>query len=381
MTRLDQAFIKVYTQQRKPLPAPQDCPAPGSPPDAPDDQPPEHGCDAPMGVSIDGVLEALQTTAARIGELLPSEKTAQAPAGDDTDRHDVTYRVDAGPPTRSAASGPDGQTVRPPHMQLPGGDAPEANDVAADPVDSPDEASGLRPDHPSGGAREAFQPMLQVDRFTWPAVCRRLDEAAPEELDRLADGLVDVMARGNSVVAVAGCRRGEGATTLLLCAGRRLAELGLNVLLADADLADPQLARRLGLSPQSGWEDVLTGRLPLEEVVIESVGDRLAVLPVCRALAKDDDEEDEQSEDETRLAESLQTLSAHYDLVLLDPGPMEELGAVGGSLARSIGSRLDAIALVHHAGVTPPEDLDEVRCSLAASEIVEVGVIENFVRD
>ena len=381
MTRLDQAFIKAYTQQRAPSPAPQDCPAPGSPPDAPDDQPPEHGCDAPMDVSIDGVLEALQATAARIGELLPGEKTAQTPAGEETDRHDVTYRVDTGPAARSAASGPDGQMVHPPHMQLPEADAPQAGDVAADAVDSPPQPARLQPAHPSHGAREAFQPMLQVDRFTWPSICRRLDQAAPRELDRMVDGLVDVMGRGNNVVAVAGCRRGEGATTLLLCAGRRLAKLGLKVLLADADLADPQLARRLGLSPQSGWEDVFSGRLPLEEAVIESVADRLAVLPVCRPFTEEDDEADRQSEDETRLAESLQTLSTHYDLVLLDPGPMEELGAVGASLARSIGSRLGAIALVHHAGVTPPEDLDEVRDPLAASQIVEVGVIENFVRD
>jgi len=87
------------------------------------------------------------------------------------------------------------------------------------------------------------------------------------------------------------------------------------------------------------------------------------------------------AEDETRLVECIRTLAAHYDLVLLDPGPLEELGVVGASLARGIGSRLDAIVLVHHGGVTPPEDLDEVRRRLAATEIVQVGVVENFVRD
>ncbi len=219
--------------------------------------------------------------------------------------------------------------------------------------------------------------MLQVDQFAWPAVCSRLGELAADELDRLTDGLVAVTARGEKVVAIGGCRRGEGATTLLLCAGRRLAQRGLKVVMADANLADPGVASRLGLLPECGWEDVLAGRLPLEEAVIESTGDRLAVLPVGRSSHDAGDA----SEDETRLAESLRTLATHYDLVLLDPGPLEELGAAGASLARGIGKRLDAIALVHNGHVTPSEDLDEVRRSLAEAQIVQVGVVENFVRD
>jgi Mrp family chromosome partitioning ATPase len=164
---------------------------------------------------------------------------------------------------------------------------------------------------------------------------------------------------------------------VLLCAGRRLAELGLNLVLADAHLADPQLACRLGLLPESGWEDVVAGRLPLVEVVIESAIDRLAVLPVRQTPAGANGG----NQDEARLVESIRTLAAHYDLVLLDPGPLEELGVAGASLARGIGSRLDAIVLVHRHGVTPPEDLDEVRRSLAETEIVQAGVVENFVRD
>ncbi|MHC4176531.1 MAG: AAA family ATPase [Planctomycetota bacterium] len=374
------------------------------------DRPPAETGDALAGVPIDDVLEALQATTTRIGDLLPSEATPQsppdaadqpaaetdtaaeisppafvptgsaskgvddleaAPAPDEPDRPATVYRVDAGTPAGSTAGQTDGQPVGPPHVERPTGDVREGNDGPADAGAPQQKAGSQRP------GDQTFQPMLQVDRFTWPAVCRRLGEAAREEFDRLADRLADVMAEGNKVVAIGGCQRGEGATTLLLCAASRLAGRGLKVLMADANLADPQLACRLGLSPESGWEDVLSRRLPLEEVVIESAGDSLAVLPVCQAAAG----ADEAAEDETRLVESLQTLSAHYDLVLLDPGPLEELGAVGASLARAIGSRLDAILLVHHGGVTPQEDLDEVRRCLAASEIVQVGVVENFVRD
>jgi Mrp family chromosome partitioning ATPase len=216
--------------------------------------------------------------------------------------------------------------------------------------------------------------MLQVDQFAWPAVCQRLGKKAATELDRLVDALVDAMAEGSRMVAVGSCRRGEGATTVLLATAQRLAARGYHVLMADADPADPQLAARLGLSPEAGWEAVLLGRLQLEEVVVESVADGLAVLPLCRLPA-----EGETGVDETGLAESIQTLRARYDMVLLDPGPLEELDSGVAPLARLIGSRLDAVALVHHGGVTPGDDLEEVKQSLADSETVQLGVVENFV--
>jgi hypothetical protein len=109
--------------------------------------------------------------------------------------------------------------------------------------------------------------------------------------------------------------------------------------------------------------------------VVEAANDRLAVLPLRETAAG----AAEVAEDETRLVESICTLATHYDLVLLDPGPLEELGAAGASLACGIGSRLEGIVLVHHSGITPAEDLDEVSGRLAGSQIVQVGVIENFV--
>ncbi len=371
MTRVDRAFIKVYTDQGGALPTSPDSLDGGSPTDAPADPPPEQPADPAIDVSVDGALEALQATTARISDLLPPEEEPQTPQAEDGDRsaHQrpdppaTNLRVDRPAAAGATAWHADGQPVRRPHMQLSRADS-RAGDSG------PRSADGEPSD-------QTFQPMLQVDHFNWPGVCCRLGEVASEELDNLIDGLANVRPGGKRVVAIGGCRRGEGATTLLLCAGRGLAQRGLKVVMADANLADPQLARRLGLLPQAGWEDVLSGRLPLEEVVIESVGDRLAVLPVRQTSAATG----ETAEEKIRLAQSIRTLAAHYDLVLLDPGPLEELDTVGASLARGIGNRLDAIALVHHGRLTSPEDLEEVVGWLAAAEITQVGVIENFVRD
>ena len=99
-------------------------------------------------------------------------------------------------------------------------------------------------------AEREFKPAWEVDHFTWPRLCRRLIARAAEELDRLADALLAANSQGRKVLAMAGCRRGEGATTLLLCAARRLAERGIKPVLVDADLGRPRLAKRLGVQPR-----------------------------------------------------------------------------------------------------------------------------------
>ena len=104
-------------------------------------------------------------------------------------------------------------------------------------------------------AAPQFKPAWQVDRFTWPRICRRLVARAAEEFNRLADALLAANARGQKALAIAGCCRGEGATTLLLCAARRLAERGIKLILVNADLNRPRLAKRLGVQPQSGWNE------------------------------------------------------------------------------------------------------------------------------
>jgi Mrp family chromosome partitioning ATPase len=430
MTRLDQALIKVYTDRGDALPVPPGSLRPVSLGDRPDDRPEEQTLDRSAAVPVDDVLDSLPETASRTGDLLPLQPTACAPQGaeggsarpamggvrgyhtpparggtspmphrweaeittpwpvrvespaaqrgaaesaaaEEPAQAGSVHRLDLGTPCEDTAWRADAQLVRPPHMQLARVGVQQGANVAAD-TGAPQKECVSDP-----VGDQTFQPMLQVDRFTWPTVCCRLGEAAANELDRLADRLVEAMTRGENVVAIGGCRRGEGATTALLCAGRRLAERGVHLVMADADLVDPQVASRLGLEPEAGWEDVLVGRLPLEEVVVESADDRLAVLPLRQTCTDIGGATGEAA----RLVESLQTLADHYDLVLLDPGPLEELGVVGASLARAIGSRLRAIALVHHSGLTPPDDLDEVRHWLAATEIVQLGVVENFVRD
>jgi Mrp family chromosome partitioning ATPase len=219
-------------------------------------------------------------------------------------------------------------------------------------------------------ARREFRPAWQVEQFTWPRVCRRLIARAAEELDRLADALLGAHAQGRTVLAMAGCRRDEGATTLLLCTARRLAERGAKVVLVDADLARPRLAKRLGVQAQLGWNQTSPAEDPsLDQAVVEAATNNLALVP-ARELA---DESDRPAGDPARLASCLGELREHYDLVLVDPGPLDS-----ARLSQSAGA-IDAVVLVHNRRITSEDQRIAVEGQLAVAGLAVVGIIENFV--
>ncbi len=232
-------------------------------------------------------------------------------------------------------------------------------------------AKGFYPE----SAIRVFQPMLQVDHFAWPKVCQRLESVAALELARLAETLVAAAKQGMKVIGLGGGQRGEGATTMLLCAARQLVARNLKIALVDADLGQPQLAKRLGLLPQLGWEDVAAGRQPVEEVLVESSADNIAVLPLCGPLAISGISFASQR----IMAESLEMLRKNYDLVLLDLGPLEIPQSLGDLASGGLNCRIDAVSIVHKAGKVLATCLPAVRQSLAAAAVAVIGVIENFV--
>jgi Mrp family chromosome partitioning ATPase len=338
------------------------------------------------------------------------KKTAPAPTIDELDVPEAIYRIDPPSPTipdapRAAAFtspplqerfSPDSSSNLPPcdtnnspaiarsthggaadsctaagtekirRFDLPAGDAPQTSTT----MDLP--ANGFYAEK----AIRVFQPMLQVDHFAWPKVCHRLELIAALELDRLAETLIAAAKQGMKVVGLSGGQRGEGATTMLLCAARRLVTRNVKTVIVDADLGDPQLTKRLGLLPQLGWEDVAAGRQPVDEVLVESAADNLAILPLCGPVSISEISYASQR----IMAESLNTLRKNYDLVLMDLGPLESPQSLGDLTTGGLNCRIDAVTVVHKVGKVLATCLPAVRQSLASAGVVIAGVIENFVR-
>ena len=146
------------------------------------------------------------------------------------------------------------------------------------------------------------------------------------------------------------------------------------MVVVNANWDNPQVAQSLGLMPQIGWEETLCGGLPLEEVVIESLADGLAVLPVCEPSASTVAPE--------KIAASLDILAREFNVVLVDLGPLgEEAGAPSaeGAAWPGAAARMDAVVLVQNVRLTPPHRLAEVHQRLAASNLRCAGTIQNFV--
>jgi receptor protein-tyrosine kinase len=199
---------------------------------------------------------------------------------------------------------------------------------------------------------------------------------AAVEFDRLADALVNAKTKGQQVFAIGGCRPGEGATTLLLCAARRLAERGIKSVLVDADLTRPRLAKRLGVQPQFGWDESSEEEeRSFDQAIVESAANNLALLPIREPSA----DGHRPTGDVACLGPCLDILRQHYDMVLVDLGPLNNSGPIREALARSNSKKIDAVLLVHNRQVTPEEELTEVERQLSAAGIPVAGVIENFV--
>jgi len=401
MTALDQAFIKAYQHHGVAQAAPLDSAQPVQLSDALAELSEEGIVEESPEMLADAVVEALQRPPVAVASGGPNEqagpKSGQTedlappagrngrPGGAEPAPIVVPAFVQTGTggiqtPLSIEALGIPGIALSTPADAEAAAEEP---DTAAEAVPKADHHEAVPPpdellkaeDATTDDGDRAFRPMLQVDGFCWPKICNEVDTSADAQLDRLADGLVAGLAEGRKVVAVGSSQKGEGCTTLLLSTAKRLTERGIRVVLVDGDLTDPQLARRLGLASEAGWEAVVAGWLPLEEVLVESIQDRLTLLPLCKMP----DGQSRTILDDTSLATTLERLRRHYDLVLVDLGALDQETGSCGPPPETAGNQIDAAVLVHDVRSTLPCRLAKTAGYLAAAGIVQAGIIENYV--
>jgi Mrp family chromosome partitioning ATPase len=142
--------------------------------------------------------------------------------------------------------------------------------------------------------------------------------------------------------------------------------------MVDGDFHNPQLARQLGVLPEAGWEDVLSGRLPLPEVLIESNEDQLALLPLRAPVHKSDS-----LTRGPRTASTLESLRHSYQLVLVDVGTLSERARDLVPLLAA--GSFDAAILVRDVRMTSTKELSDAAQRLTDAGIPTYGIAENFV--
>ena len=227
----------------------------------------------------------------------------------------------------------------------------------------------------SAAVANGWHPLLQVDRVVWPAIHNRLQSSAQASIEQMTDGLQAIGDSGRRIIGLASCASGEGVTTLLSVAARKLLSRGRKVALVDGNWSNPQLAKCLGLLPQMGWEDLrFRAAFPWKKWSSNRFADGLADLAGPRIAG-------EPPSAKTAIAVGLEILAREFDFnVLVDLGPFERIAEDATTPASNVSARMDAVVLVQNVRVTPPHRLGRCRNEqLAASNLRYAGTIQNFV--
>jgi succinoglycan biosynthesis transport protein ExoP len=128
---------------------------------------------------------------------------------------------------------------------------------------------------------------------------------------------------------VVSTRPGEGKTTTSIALAHSLARLGARTLLVDADLRKPSVAGRMGLKPDVGLSNYLTGSMTLDEITQPSAQDGLTVItsgpqpPTPAELLAD-----------SRLRMFISQAEERYDVVIVDGPPV--MGLADAPLISSV---------------------------------------------
>ena len=258
----------------------------------------------------------------------------------------------------------------------------EFADAESEPVETSASAVAAAP--PAQAAAPSIQalrpspddclPVWEVDRIQWPVAVERLVADKDGYFAQASGRLLAAVRDGLRTLAISGSRRGEGRTTLALCLARAAGRAGISVAVIDADFARPQLAARIGLDVNHGWQDAATGLVPLSETAVRSLADNVTILPLEGSAARTG-----LSLADPRVTATLRAAAATFDLVIIDLGPL----AAGDEPLFPAGEKcpLDAAIVVRDLRYASAAESEAVGERLMAAGVEAVGIAENFVID
>ncbi len=171
-------------------------------------------------------------------------------------------------------------------------------------------------------------------------------------------------------VLITSATSGEGRTTTVCNLGLTLAKAGARVVIVDADLRNPSIARSLGIAASPGLTDVL-GSTESLKTAVRPVGPTLDALPsgVCPPNPSE-------LLGSKRMTDLLTSLREMYDVVLVDSAPLLPV-----TDAAVLAPRVDATLLVVRYGRTHVQDVYAARDALHAVSGRILGVVLTMARN
>ncbi len=142
-------------------------------------------------------------------------------------------------------------------------------------------------------------------------------------------------------------------------------EFHQRVLLLDADLRRPSIAKLFGISETPGLSDVLLGAEDLDRALVHLPDQHLTVLPARSAAAQP-----AELLGSGVMRRTLDTLRGRFDRVLIDMPPVAPLADV-----HVISPLADGVLMVVRAGITPKPAIERALSGLDMSKVL--GLVLN----
>ena len=146
-------------------------------------------------------------------------------------------------------------------------------------------------------------------------------------------------------------------------------EFHQRVLLLDADLRRPAVARMFGLQDGPGLAEVLLGVADLESAVVHLDDQHLTILPAGAPVAQPAELLGSAS-----MRRVLDTLSKTYDRILIDMPPVSPLADVHVVLPN-----VDGLLMIVRAGITPKPAIERALAGLDMAKVL--GLVLNGAGD
>jgi capsular exopolysaccharide synthesis family protein len=186
---------------------------------------------------------------------------------------------------------------------------------------------------------------------------RRISLLQPEsyiaEQFRALRGRIDAIASQHPIrtIAITSAFPGEGKTTCAInLAIVTSMSLGRRVLLIDCDLRRPKVHPVLGMKPEVGLAEVLTGACSIDDAIVPAERVALDVLPVCGRPANPSE-----LLGSSEMSQLVEEVAGRYDRVILDTP-----AALGLPDAKAVSDLCDGTVMVVRADVTARSELEAV---------------------
>ena len=192
---------------------------------------------------------------------------------------------------------------------------------------------------------------------------------------------------GPKTILVSSSVAEEGKTTTLVNLGVATAQMGKNVLLVDADLRKPRVARFFGLPSEPGlseiimgnvdWReavrtitDIMTGDMGMEEAMANPGLEHLSVI-TSGTIPPNPSE----LLSRPRVGELVEQLKQEYDMILFDSAPI-----IPATDAAVLASKLEGMVLVYQVGQVARGTLKRAKVQMDNVRTKVFGVVLNELR-